>query len=403
MNSLLYALIEALRCHRWLRLLACAFIFTSLGNGVTQVVVFGLLLAWSAPPALLTLAFLFATLPGFIGSLISEKLCVRYSPIPLLILTEGLGLLALLFPLLGVHYHSIPALLAVQSTEALLNGMSWPALTLLFKRGLREAELPAATCLENVIFAAQVLLGTGLGMVLFQKIAILALLAIDATSFLGSLFMLWLAGRVFLAPTLAVPTEEKAPAALRWQMLTIRQKRSLLILPALAAVGSPAMALLPAMAQQIHPQDAASLALPLLFARSMGQLCGPLLLKRDSLTRFAARTPRILLCLGIFLTAYGMLPLLSGWIACALGMIFVAHLASNVLFAAGTFAVLSSFQTTHMASASSKAWRWQTLSASLFTGIAAMAAAGFGSIQALYSVSSAALILVALIMYVYRE
>ncbi|MED5700115.1 MFS transporter [Enterobacter ludwigii] len=403
MNSLLYALIEALRCHRWLRLLTCAFIFTSLGNGVTQVVVFGLLLAWSAPPALLTLAFLFATLPGFVGSLISEKLCVRYSPISLLILTEGLGLLALLFPLLGVHYHSIPALLAVQSTEALLNGMSWPALTLLFKRGLREAELPAATCLENVIFAAQVLLGTGLGMVLFQKIAILALLAIDATSFLGSLFMLWLAGRVFLAPTLAVPTEEKAPAALRWQMLTIRQKRSLLILPALAAVGSPAMALLPAMAQQIHPQDAASLALPLLFARSMGQLCGPLLLKRESLTRFAARTPRILLCLGIFLAAYGMLPLLSGWMACALGMIFVAHLASNVLFAAGTFAVLSSFQTTHMASASSKAWRWQTLSASLFTGIAAMAAAGFGSIQALYSVSSAALILVALIMYVYRE
>ena len=403
MNSLLYALIEALRCHRWLRLLACAFIFTSLGNGVTQVVVFGLLLAWSAPPALLTLAFLFATLPGFIGSLISEKLCARYSPISLLILTEGLGLLALLFPLLGVHYHSIPALLAVQSTEALLNGMSWPALTLLFKRGLREAELPAATCLENVIFAAQVLLGTGLGMVLFQKIAILALLAIDATSFLGSLFMLWLAGRVYLAPTLAVPTEEKAPAALRWQMLTIRQKRSLLILPALAAVGSPAMALLPAMAQQIHPQDAASLALPLLFARSMGQLCGPLLLKRESLTRFAARTPRILLCLGIFLAAYGMLPLLSGWMACALGMIFVAHLASNVLFAAGTFAVLSSFQTTHMASASSKAWRWQTLSASLFTGIAAMAAAGFGSIQALYSVSSAALILVALIMYVYRE
>ena len=403
MNSLLYALIEALRCHRWLRLLACAFIFTSLGNGVTQVVVFGLLLAWSAPPALLTLAFLFATLPGFVGSLISEKLCARYSPISLLILTEGLGLLALLFPLLGVQYHSIPALLAVQSTEALLNGMSWPALTLLFKRGLREAELPAATCLENVIFAAQVLLGTGLGMVLFQKIAILALLAIDATSFLGSLFMLWLAGRVFLAPTLAVPTEEKAPAALRWQMLTIRQKRSLLILPALAAVGSPAMALLPAMAQQIHPQDAASLALPLLFARSMGQLCGPLLLKRDSLTRFAARTPRILLCLGIFLAAYGMLPLLSGWMACALGMIFVAHLASNVLFAAGTFAVLSSFQTTHMASASSKVWRWQTLSASLFTGIAAMAAAGFGSIQALYSVSSAALILVALIMYVYRE
>lgn len=87
--------------------------------------------------------------------------------------------------------------------------------------------------------------------------------------------MLWLAGRVFLAPTLAVPTEEKAPAALRWQMLTIRQKRSLLILPALAAVGSPAMALLPAMAQQIHPQDAASLALPLLLQEAWDNFAVP--------------------------------------------------------------------------------------------------------------------------------
>lgn len=398
MNSLMYALIEALRCHRWLRLLACAFIFSSLGNGLTQVVVFGLLLAWSAPPALLTLAFLFATVPGFIGSAIGEKLCSRYSPISLLILTEGLGLLALLFPLFGTGYHSIAALLAVQSTEALLSGMSWPALTLLFKRGLSEAELPAATCLENVIFASQVLLGTGLGVVLFQKTSVFTLLAIDAASFLGSLLLLWLAGRRFSARLLPLPGIEETPVPLRWRTLTVRQKRSLLILPALAAVGSPAMALLPALAQQIHPQDAAGLALPLLFARSLGQLCGPLLLKKESLARFATRTPRIIVCLGLFLAAYGMLPWLSGRMAYALGM-----LASNVLFAAGTFGILSSFHFAQTASASGKAWRWQTLSASLFTGIAAMVAVGFGSVQALYMVSSAALLLVALIMRRYRE
>ncbi len=294
MNSLLYALFEALRCHRWLRLLACAFIFSSLGNGLTQVVVFGLLLQWSAPSALLTLAFLFATVPGFIGSLIGEKLCQRFSPLYLLMLTEWLGLLALLFPLSGAHYHSIPALLAVQSTEALLSGMSWPALTLLFKRGLHEAELPAATCLENVIFASQVLLGTGLGVVLFQRIPVFALLVIDAVSFMGSLVMLFLAERQYVAHTAPLPVGDPQPVALRWQTLTLRQKRSLLILPALAAVGSPAMALLPALAQQINPENAAGLALPLLFARSLGQLCGPLLLRKESLTRFAARTPLLL-------------------------------------------------------------------------------------------------------------
>lgn len=403
MNSLMYALIEALRCHRWLRLLACAFIFTSLGNGLTQIVVFGLLLQWAAPPTLLTLAFLFATLPGFIGSMLGEKLCLRFSPVVLLGFTELLGLLALLFPLFGVNNHSIPALLAVQSTEALLNGMSWPALTLLLKRGLSEKELPAATCFENVIFASQVLLGTGLGVVLFHQIPVLAFLAIDAVSFLGSLVLLLLAGRIFAARTPPFPDESMSSVTLRWQTLSTRQKRSLLLLPALAAVGSPAMALLPALAQQIQPDDAAGLALPLLFARSLGQLCGPMLLKRDSPSRFFAKTPLLLLCLVVFLAAYGVIPLFSGWMACALGTIFVAHLASNVVYAAGTFGVLSHFEAAQISSASGKAWRWQMASASLFTGIAAVSASRFGAAYALYGVSTGALLLVALMLSRYRE
>ncbi|MEA5209189.1 MFS transporter [Enterobacter mori] len=398
MNSLLYALIEALRCHRWLRLLACAFIFSSLGNGLTQVVVFGLLLQWAAPPVLLTLAFLFATVPGFLGSMIGEKLCSRFSPFSLLILTEVLGLLALLFPFLGVHYHSIPALLAMQSAEALLSGIGWPALTLLFKRGLSDAELPAATVLENLIFASQVLLGTGLGVVLFQKMPVVDLLAIDAASFLGSLSMLLLVRRVFAARIKPSPTDAHALVALRWQRLTQRQKRCLLLLPALAAVGSPAMALLPALAQEIQPENAAGLALPLLFARSMGQLCGPMLLKRDSLTRVATQPFLLMGYLALFLAAYGVLPLLSGWVVPALGMIFIAHMASNIVFAAGTFGVLSNFQMAQISSASSKAWRWQTLSASLFTGLAAMVATAFGAVEALYMVSGTALLFVTLVL-----
>jgi len=378
MNTLLSALFRALRNHRWLRLLACAFLFTSVGNGLTQVMVFGLLLDWQAPASLLTLAYLFATLPGFLGSLVGEKLCMRFSPIRLLILTEWLGLLALLFPLLGIQFHSMVALLAVQSTEAFLAGMSWPVLTLLFRQGLSEAELPAATCLETVIFASQVLLGTGLGMVLFHHLPALALLGVDALTFIGSLAMLILAGNALpsLAPEQAAETDR--PMAVRWQALAPRQKRSLLLLPVLAAVGSPAMALLPALA--------------LLFARSMGQLCGPLLLNRESLSRYAGQNRLLLTCLGLFLLAYGTIPLLS--VTLALGVVFIAHLASNIVFAAGTFSLLSSFQASQISSASGKAWRWQTASASLFTCITALVADVLGPLQALYGVSGCALLMV---------
>ncbi len=187
----------------------------------------------------------------------------------------------------------------MQSTEALLSGMSWPALTLLFKRGLSETELPAATCLENVIFASQVLLGTGLGVVLFQQTSVFTLLAIDAASFLGSLLMLWLAGRRFSAPSLPLSGEEEAPCATALADVD----RSAKTQPAhFAGAGGRRLTghgTTSGTGAATPSQDAAGLALPLLFARSMGQLCGPMLLK-DSLTRFAAHTPRIIVCLGIF-------------------------------------------------------------------------------------------------------
>ena len=403
MNTLLFALVRALRTHRWLRLLLCAFVLSSLGNGLTQVLVFGQLLRWHASPSTLTLAYLLATLPGFVGSLAGEKLCRRLSPLSLLIITELLGMVALALPLFGLVYHSIPALLMVQSAEALLGGMSWPALALVFKRGLTHDELPAATGMESVTFASQVLLGTGVGVLLFDHVAPLILLSIDALSFLASMALLMLTRAHYRAHDMSNRNNGKPLSTIAWPSLTAAQKRSLLILPALAAVGSPAMALLPALAQQIHPDDASGLALPLLFARSLGQLCGPLLLNGEKLPHYAHRNRLLVLCLAIFLGAYGLLPLLSEEKSAALGLIFIAHLASNVVFAVGTFSLLAGFSGDEIPAASAKAWRWQTLTATLMTTIAAWLASEWGAAQALYSVSLSALLLMSVVMARYRE
>ncbi|AUU88637.1 MFS transporter [Enterobacteriaceae bacterium ENNIH3] len=403
MNTLLFALVRALRTHRWLRLLLCAFVLSSLGNGLTQVLVFGQLLRWHASPSTLTLAYLLATLPGFVGSLAGEKLCRRLSPLSLLIITELLGMVALALPLFGLVYHSIPALLMVQSAEALLGGMSWPALALVFKRGLTHDELPAATGMESVTFASQVLLGTGVGVLLFDHVAPLILLSIDALSFLASMALLMLTRAHYRAHDMSNRNNGKPLSTIAWPSLTAAQKRSLLILPALAAVGSPAMALLPALAQQIHPDDASGLALPLLFARSLGQLCGPLLLNGEKLPHYARRNRLLVLCLAIFLGAYGLLPLLSEEKSAALGLIFIAHLASNVVFAVGTFSLLAGFSGDEIPAASAKAWRWQTLTATLMTTIAAWLASEWGAAQALYSVSLSALLLMSVVMARYRE
>ncbi|MGD9427385.1 MFS transporter [Pantoea sp. NSTU24] len=387
MNTLLLALIRALRSHDWLRFIGFAYILSSLGNGLTQVIVFGQLLHWQASPATLTIVYMLSMLPSFIGSIWGEALCKKVSPLRILIFTELLGLLALVFPLYGLLHHNVPALLAVQCSEALFSGMSYPALTLLFKRGLRHDELPAATAMETIIFASQVLLGTGLGVLLFDLISPLNLLAIDALSFAASTALLLTSASVFqvmeLQPEKAVPVTHK----LFWRCLSPLQKRSVMLLPALAAVGSPAMALLPALAQQIRPEDSAGLALPLLFARSLGQLCGPLMLDAGKLQRYSANNRLLLLCLGGYIGSYFLLPLSAGFPYAGLVMIFSAHMGSNIVFALGTFGVLKNFAETHVAKASAITWRGQVLTAAISTGITSVIAQNFGAFTALYSIS----------------
>lgn len=400
MNTLLLALIRALRSHSWLRFLGCAYILSSLGNGLTQIIVFGQLLHWQASPATLTIVYMLSMLPSFIGSLWGETLCKKVSPLRILVITEILGLLALIFPLYGLLHHNIPALLAVQCWEALFTGMSYPALTLLFKRGLRHEELPAATAMETIIFASQVLLGTGLGVLLFDQVSLLNLLAIDALSFAASAALLLASGSVF--SVIALQSEKPAPVMQRrlWRCISPLQKRSILLLPALAAVGSPAMALLPALAQEIRPEDSAGLALPLIFARSLGQLCGPLILNADKLQRYSANNRLLMICLSGFIGSYFLLPLSAGFTCVGPGMIFSAHMASNIVFALGTFGVLKNFTEIQVAKASAMTWRLQVLTAAVSTGITSVIAQKFGAFTALYSLSLFSLAAVGVLFWV---
>lgn len=341
-------------------------------------------------------------LPSFIGSIWGEILCKKTSPLRILIFTEISGLFALVFPIYGLLHHHVPALLVVQCIEALLSGISYPALTLLFKRGLRHDELPAATAMETIIFASQVLLGTGLGVLLFGLIPPLHLLAIDALSFTASAILLMISAAFFCGEahrsTEATPVRRES----LWRVISPLQKRSIMLLPALAAVGSPAMALLPALAQEIRPEDSAGLALPLLFARSLGQLCGPLMLDASKLQQYAANNRLLLTCLSLFIGSYFLLPLSAGYRYIGLVLIFGAHMASNIVFALGTFGILRNFPQTQVAKASAMSWRVQVLTATVFTGITSAMAQYFGAFYALYCMSLFSLVAVGVLLWLNR-
>ena len=384
---MLNILLCALRAHRWLALLGAGFILSSLGNGLTYVIVFGELLHMHAAVSSLTLAYLLSTLPGWLGSQLGERLCRHLSPFQILIAGEMLGLGGLILPAYGVLGHSIPLLLSAQCISALTTGMTLPAISMIFKRGLSTEELGAATCLETLIFASHVLLGVGAGVLLYPLLPPLALIGCDVLSFVLSAGLLLLASQDFSVVTTGIRMD--IPAALPWSGLVGGQKRSILLLPVLALVGTPAMALLPALVTT--GAGSGYMGLSLLFARSLGQLLGPLLLSAKNLRDQGNNNRSLLLCLTLFIISYVLATLIPGWLP-AMMLIFIAHLASNRVFALGMFGLLDNFGPGQVSLASAKAYRWQLLVTGVMSLLAGMLADRVGAAVALYLLSGGGMI-----------
>lgn len=373
----------------WLRLLALAFLISSIGNGITWIVVFGELIRLSAPVASLALAYVLSTVPGLLGSIAGERFCQRLSPFTILILGEGLGLIGLAVPFYAVAIDSIPLLLMAQAIGAFTTGMTFPALSQLFKTGLSEEELPVATTLESLIFAGNVLCGIGLGLALRGYMSATHLLLIDLLSFAAALILLGRAKRRVGAPFVE---HVRSLSSLRWQTLTHSQRRAMLLLPLLAAAGAPAMALLPGLAPGAlssgTPEQTTALAL--LFTRSLGQLVGPLLLNPARFEKNSSSNGLQIGCLAIFLLCYGLIPFAT-WPAVAL--VFVAHIFSNVVFSLAVYALLRNFERQQVPAAIARSYRRQMAVSAIVSLGAGYCAEAIGAAGSLYLFSGTGFIL----------
>ncbi|MEB7598701.1 MFS transporter [Raoultella terrigena] len=384
-------LLQTMANKPWLRLLALAFLISSIGNGITWIVVFGELIRLSAPVASLALAYVLSTVPGLLGSIAGERFCQRLSPFTILILGEGLGLIGLAVPFYAVAIDSIPLLLMAQAIGAFTTGMTFPALSQLFKTGLSEEELPVATTLESLIFAGNVLCGIGLGLVLRGYMSATHLLLIDLLSFAAALILLGRAKRRVGAPFVE---HVRSLSSLRWQTLTHSQRRAMLILPLLAAAGAPAMALLPGLAPGAlssgSPEQTTALAL--LFTRSLGQLVGPLLLNPARFEKNSSSNGLQIGCLAIFLLCYGLIPFAT-WPAVALALVFVAHIFSNVVFSLAVYALLKNFERQQVPAAIARSYRRQMAVSAIVSLGAGYCAEAIGAAGSLYLFSGTGFVL----------
>lgn len=372
---------RALCAHAWLRRLCAALLLSSAGNGLSHIVLYAELLQRQAPPASLALGFVLSSAPGWLGSLLGEHALRRGDCRHVLILGELAGLAGL-----GLLWHALtqPGTLWLQlgtACTALGGGMALPALAHYGKARLSTAELPAAALLDTLAFSCHVLLGVALGVLLQPRLGSAPLLLLDAASFIGAI------GLLLTLPALAAG-KRQPPVQPLPRTLPARQRRALAILPALGAVGAPAMALLPALLPTAH----ATSLLPLLLARSLGQLCGPLLVPQHRLGH--PNRALMLACLAGFSTCY-LAVAWQPWPALTWALVFLAHLLSNVVFSLGWHGLLLAFDAQHAAAASARSYRAQVLVAASTSLLAGWLAGHAGAAAALLACSLAGWLLAA--------
>ena len=375
-----FLILRTLRQHRWFALLGAALLLSSVGNGLTYVIVFGKLLALEAKPSVLTFAYILALAPGFPGSYLAEKLLTKIEPIPVMILCEIIGLTGLTLPAWSLFNDNLILLLSSQAVAAFAGGMMVPVLSQTLKSGLKPAELPAASGLETFIFAANVILGIGIGTLLYGHVAASVILTLDAISFILGIILLFAANRAYRP--VCTPESGAVLSHLNWRELTQIQRRSLLFLPVIAFVGAPAMALLPALAPNFSGQTSDS-GLMLLLARSVGQLIGPLLLSEKQLQRHTGKLNVLILSLVLFICCYVLVSITDKpWLAMLL--IVLAHIFTNIVYALATLNIMQTFPASITGRAMAKAWRTQLIVTLIVPVIAGIAADTYDPVWVLY-------------------
>lgn len=375
-----FLILRCLRKYRWFALLGGALLLSSIGNGLTYVIVFGKLLTLEAKPSALTLAYILALAPGIPGSLIAEKLLRSLPLIPILMMSEMLGLTGLVFPLWSLYSDNQVLLLLSQAIAAFAGGMAVPVLSQLLKNGLQPADLPAASGMETLIFAANVILGIGIGTLLYGRLPSQMILALDALSFTLSIGLLFAAHRNYRAVEQLKNGE--AGGELRWRALNQLQRRSLLLLPSLALVGAPAMALLPALAVNFSG-EVTDTGLMLLLARSFGQLAGPLLLSETQLKRYSGKMNIFVVFLALFICCYALVSVTHHQ-GIAMLLIVAAHIFTNIVYVLATLNIMRTFPASLTGSAMAKSWRLQLVITLILPVIAGFAADKYDPAWVLY-------------------
>ncbi len=334
-------------------IVAIASTLSQIGSGLSQVAVFAKLGEMQAGVQAFAIAVFVSLLPALFASKLAEHFIKRFSLSTALILIQILSAIGMIVPILGAYKNSIELLYSAEFIGSVNLGFMFPILHVYTNRCFRQDQMHIATKLDTILFSSNVILGLGLGSILYGFIGAKNYLIADTCSFLVSGLLFWVAAKFDRVKFSNSPSESQiestsAVGLVTWyKSLTLKQKNAFSLQIFICIGSAPTSALLASFSGRIQTIELTqSLVLQtsviLLLAKATGQMIAPFLLSKKSLDFLSASAfTAIGTCLGFNLCYF--FAILTAVPALKLLWIVAAHVFSNVLYATNVFAVQTSF------------------------------------------------------------
>lgn len=375
---MLNEVLRLLRTQHWVTILTGSLLLTSIGAGLTQVAVLGVLGEQRISSVAFAMMSVMSVAPALLSAEISSRLAARTGPFPLLLLSEVGGLLSLAVPWLAIRTGgNVQLLIASAFLPSLSAGLAVSAFGVAAKRFLPHESLGAIAAIDTVVFAATALLGTGLGAILFPICGARPFLIFDLSTYLVAIILICVAWRSTrgIGPD---TTKEDVRDVHRPRMhpMESQQRRAFVLTPVMAIVTGPAMALLPALGDRFAALRVGGLVVApvigVVFARSVGQLLGPFMLPVAA-TRVIYQSNFVrastLAFVGLYLVAFTTD---HYWLLFFL--VIFAHIVTNIVSTSSDIAVLAHFPAKALPFVMARRFQLQVVMFSL-TGLLAAAIA----------------------------
>jgi MFS transporter, DHA3 family, macrolide efflux protein len=346
-----------------------ALALSGVGSAFTSIAVYAELSFTHASAMFYSLAFIFGLVPGFITSRWAGKQANKVYLGKWMAVAQLSGAALLVFPLMESNRHNLWFLLSAEIVGSAVAGVLAPIYQSFQRRVFQNDELPYVSVYGVYLFGLQFIFGQGLGTLLYSALGTSEYLSFDLLTYLVAAAVLVVAARLF--PKGLMPIEESSAktTSFGWKDFSPIQRRVFWMMPLLSILCVPSMSYLPARGAELGiPMKLGPLvlvpALLFLLFRTLGQLIGPLIVKKANFDRYVSHNFLLVSCAVAYLSFYWVIFTASS-IVMALICIVLAHVASNVIYTVASYGFSRHFNEKQIGWAASKNYQWSVAATAL--------------------------------------